>query len=547
MTSTDRDARAPRADERRLLSSVAISSLGTWSYNVGIAVFAYQETQSAAWVAAATVGRYVPALLITAVGSRWADRRPRREVAAIADASCALLMLVLTVLAAVHGPLVAAIAVAALSSGISRVQSSATLAMTSDIVPESRLASTAALLSTTDAVATAAGPALASLVLAFASPAALFGLNGVSFATSALLILGITARSGRGSIEAADPQGPDDVASQTLRLVWPLLASRSLVAFVYGADVVLLAIIATAQLRQGTAGYGWLLAGAGAGGLLAAAWLRSRGRDRATWVAVPLGLATYALPLLAFVAAPLLGEALLVQGLRGVGLVLASTAVLAGLQTSVPTAVAGRVFGMSHVALLLGTSAGALAAPVLLDRAGLTTTLVVVALVPTLLGLALLPWLRRFDAHRSEVVAALEPQVHVLRGLDLFHEASRATLYAVAASCRPVEYAVGDTVLRQGDVSEDLVVVVTGSVDVHVDDGVTTSLVRTMHAPTYVGEIGLVHNRPRTATVVAAGPVSAWLVPAETFLSAAANAGLSGALDEGIRVRLGTRQHQPSS
>ena len=74
------------------MSSVTISALGTWSYNVGIAVYAFQETQSTTWVALATVGRYLPALFITAIGSRWADRYPRRSVAAFSDFLCALIM-----------------------------------------------------------------------------------------------------------------------------------------------------------------------------------------------------------------------------------------------------------------------------------------------------------------------------------------------------------------------------------------------------------------------------------------------------------------------
>ena len=107
-------AQAVNGDARRLLAAVGISALGTWSYNVGIAVFAYQETGSAAWVAAATVGRYVPALIITSVGSRWADRRPRREVAVASDLICASTMVLLTVIAGWHLSLVLAIALAAL-------------------------------------------------------------------------------------------------------------------------------------------------------------------------------------------------------------------------------------------------------------------------------------------------------------------------------------------------------------------------------------------------------------------------------------------------
>jgi MFS family permease len=76
-----------------------VSAVGTWSYNVGIAVYAYHQTGSTAWVAAATVGRYVPALLITWLGSRWADRYPRRTVAVASDVFCAAMMVALTLVA----------------------------------------------------------------------------------------------------------------------------------------------------------------------------------------------------------------------------------------------------------------------------------------------------------------------------------------------------------------------------------------------------------------------------------------------------------------
>jgi MFS family permease len=97
---------------RRLTASIVVSSLGTWTYNVGIAVYAYESTHSPAWVAAATAGRYVPALGITWLGGRVVDNRPRRWVAVTADLVCALVMVALTVAVLVGAPLWFAIALA---------------------------------------------------------------------------------------------------------------------------------------------------------------------------------------------------------------------------------------------------------------------------------------------------------------------------------------------------------------------------------------------------------------------------------------------------
>jgi len=529
------------SEVRRLVTSVGISALGTWSYNVGIAVYAYQETGSTTWVAIATVGRYVPALVITSVGSRWTDTKPRRLVATSADIFCAVVMLLLAVVAAVHGPIVVAIALAALSSGVARIQSAAALASAADLVPESQLARTAATLSTTDAVATAVGPALASLVLVVSSPAVLFALNGVTFAVSAALVgslrsLPATAASTR--TDAASSAGGRQQHRAALRLVWPLLALRSVAALVYGFDVVVLAVIATNQLKQGTGGYGWLLTAAGAGGLVAAWWIRSRGDTRRVAGRSTLGMIVYTLPLLGFIAAPLLPGSLAIQLLRGVGVVLVSATVVAGLQRAVPSAAAGRVFGLSHVLVMVGTSVGALTAPLLLDSWGLTTTLEVAALAPLVATLAVVPALRRFDRDAEAAIAALDPRVDTLRRLSLFRDASRSTLYVVADQVTELDRPAGITLVEQGETSDALYVLVSGSVDVHVRTPKGTEHLRTMDAPAYFGEIGLIHGVPRTASVVTRDESRLWRIPADVFLQAAGQAGLSGALTEGVTLRM---------
>src|SRR5262249_28312551 len=157
---------------------------------------------------------------------------------------------------------------AALSSSVARIQSSAALALAADLVVESELTRTALLISTSEAVATAVGPAIASLVLAVSTPSVLFALHGVTFVASAALLAGV--RQWRGNVARTAPAAAADAASEevyrtTARTTWPLLGTRTIAAMLYGADVVLLAVIATQQLRQGTPAYGWLLAAAGVG------------------------------------------------------------------------------------------------------------------------------------------------------------------------------------------------------------------------------------------------------------------------------------------
>jgi predicted MFS family arabinose efflux permease len=434
------------------------------------------------------------------------------------------------------------------SSGIARVQSSAALSMTADLVPESRLPRTTAVISTAEAVAVAAGPAIAAVVLSFASTWVLFLANGVTFLASALLVLGLPRTPAASSTPRPGPRpesgagaragaGQDEVQAYVGE-AWPLLAARAIVAVGYGLDVVLLAVLATESLAQGTAGYGWLLAGAGAGGLASGLLLRARAAAPPAATPVTYGLVLSSLPLLVFVAEPALGVDVLVQVVRGFGAVLVTATVLGALQRTVPSRVAGRVFGLTHSWVLAGTAAGALVAPLLLKLLGLSTTLVVAALVPTVAAAVLLPLLRRLDARESALLSAADPTADVLRRLTIFADASRDTLYQLAEALTVVDVDPGGIVVKQGGEPDALYVLVEGSVDVTVSSQDGDRHLRTMQAPAYFGEIGIVHGVARTATVTASDPCRLWRIPAESFRLAASAAGLSSSLVEDVRLRL---------
>lgn len=532
-----REAGSSAREMRRITAAIIVSALGTWSYNVAIAVYAYEVTGSTAWVAAATVGRYVPALFIASLGSRWSSRFPRRAVAVVSDVACALAMVLLTIVASSGGSLVLAIALAAVSSGLARVQSSAALSLAADVVVESELVRRMAFIGTSEAVATAAGPALASAVLLVASPAWLFLLNAVTFLASALLLLGVRDRRRRAAEGSAAVASPGARAT-VLATVRPLLVLRTIAAAVYGADIVLLAVIATENIRSGTSGYGWLLAAAGAGGLLIAVVMRRREGSGRIALPATIGMALYTLPLLAFTVIAGLLPSLLAQAVRGIGCVLVVTLVLTALQRGVPSELSQEVFGQTHSLVLVGTVIGSLLAPVMLSTVGLDTTLWLLAIVPVLATLALLPGLRRVDGTADLTAAMLDPVVHTLRGLTLFQDASRWTLIEVADRVEPFGVRAGDVLVAQGDIADALYVLVEGEVDVttHGPDGPVR--LRSMAGPSYFGEIGLIQGVPRTATVTASTSATLWRIPADAFLDAAGRAGISGALSDSVRVRL---------
>ena len=542
----DQRERSGLGQGRAVIGSIAISGFGTWAYNVGIAVYAYDRTHSAAWVAAVTVGRYVPALVLSWLAGRLVDRLPRRGLAVAADSGCAAIMLLLALFGALDAPVWVMTLVAAVSSTLARIQATALLSLAADVVVESKLVRASMLAGAWEAIATAAGSAAASAVLVRFTPPSLFLLNAVSFVASAAVVANVrSVRATRtrvrpASTTPAQPRGTSGV------VFWPLQATRAVAAAVYGVDVVLLTVIASRQLHAGTSGYGWLLSAAGVGGLTAVLPSR-RDHGRSTATLASGGLLVYALPLMIFAFSPPIGGGIAIQVVRGLGSVLVASSVISGLQRAVPSAMAGRVFGATQSLVLAGTCVGAVAAPVLLAVAGFKATLLIVAVVPAAVQVVLIPFLVRFDRREESLLAALDPRVTTLRGLELLRDASRSTLYEIADGIVDVAVEPGAVIVREGDDADALFVLVSGTVEATAHSPAGPVLLRTMSAPNYFGEIGVMRGVPRTATVTAVAHSELWRVPAEVFAAALSEAGVSGALSDTVQIRFQTTSNSRPS
>ena len=312
------------------------------------------------------------------------------------------------------------------------------------------------------------------------------------------------------------------------------MASRAVVACVYGFDVVLLTVIASRALH-GTNGYGWLLSAAGVGGLLAVVLVgRTEGRRIAP--VASLGLLLYALPLVLFALDPPIAAGIPVQIARGIGSVVT---LISGLQRAVPSPMAGRVFGTmqsrtSGDVPRCGGGAHTADGGRVRDRARCGRSR------PDRAPAAAVPGSASLRPQAGRLVAALEPRLATLRSLRLLHAASRGTLYEIADGIVELWVGPNTVIVREGDEADALYILVAGAVEVTALQDGQPVVLRRMTAPDYFGEIGLIHGVPRTATVTATDPADLWKVRAEVFLSAVADAGVSGALSDTMRVRFET-------
>ena len=103
------------------------------------------------------------------------------------------------------------------------------------------------------------------------------------------------------------------------------------------------------------------------------------------------------------------------------------------------------------------------------------------------------------------MIVRRDEKVRLISRVPLFEGCSQAELARIAAIATQIEVPKGEVLLRQGERGDDFFVLVKGSADVR--KGKTH--VRSLKAGDFAGEIALLSDTPRTATVTATSPVTA--------------------------------------
>ncbi len=540
-----RSALASR-DLRFLFGGLAVSATGSWAYNVALLAFVFDRTHSLAWVGAAGLFRFLPALLLSAYGGVIAERTERVRLMLGADLICALWQGGLAVVAATGAPVALGLALAALTAATNIVYSPAVAATIPSIVDEDDLVSANALNGTIDNLVVILGPAVGAGLLAIGSPAVAFAANAGSFVLSAALVSRIRARSRPVDVTDEGTAGPLEQMAVGVRAIVALPAARTLVAFcalvsfVYGTDTVLFVGVSEHRLHTGSEGFGYLLAGLGVGGVLMATAVNRLASSRRLAPIILAGVAGYTLPtaLLTVIRDP--GLAFALEIVRGGSTLVVDVLAITALQRAVAPEQLARVFGVFFAFVLAAISLGTVITPVIVSAGGLDAGLLVMALAPcgaALLGVRSLLAIDRDTAART---AALGPRITVLEGLGLFQSASRAVLESLAAAAEAATFAPSATIIREGEPADALYVLVSGEVEVSArgeGDG-PPRVLRRMSAPTYFGEIGVLEHIPRTATVTALTSCDCERIAGDALLAALVTAPPSATMMENARSRL---------
>ncbi len=523
-------------DLRRLELAWGCFYVGDWAHVVALSVYAYRNGGS---LAVGVVGllRMLPSAFAVPFASLLIDRFPRHRVLVLVHAVRAVTLVVGAILIAADGPpaaVYAAASIAALAATPFRPAHWALMPALARTPGELVAANVSS--STIESVGTVLGPILGGLVLALWSPAAAFVLSAVLFVGSALLVARVGGEGGarrggsRGGILRDALAGFRVLGADVhARLLIGLFIAQT---FVRGLLNVLIVLTALELLDLGGSGVGFLNAGFGAGGLIgafAALTLVARRRLAYPFAA---GLLLWGAPIALIGVWPHAWVALLSLALVGVGNSVLDVAGFTLVQRIVDDAVLGRVFGVLETGSYAGVGLGAILAPALVALTGIRGALVATGLI--LPALALVFW-RTLDRINDRVVVP-ERELELLARMPIFSPLPPATLERLAMNLVPIRRGSGETIVREGETGDRFYVVASGELEVTVSGTPT----RRLTAGDAFGEIALLRDVPRTASVTTRTEVELYGLDRSAFVSAVTGStASSAAADELIEGRLG--------
>ena len=570
---------------RRVNLAFAGSAVGDWAYATAIVVWAY-GVGGVALVGIWGTLRLVLLAVVTPFASILVDRFPRKTVMITCDLLRFGFAVIISALIAVHAPTLLIVGLATVLSIVSAPFRPAVAALLPQLVeaPE-ELTAANGTTSTIESLAFFVGPALGGLLLTVASVPVVGLFDALTFLWSAALVSGIhvprpdvvvpagVADDGTEDVEAGsasgdEPQGaiaatavgvdsaqadasagagagaptPHESflsesmagfrtinAHKDLRLVTLVYCAQTIVA---GASIVFGVEIAVQMTDFGSTGVGYLDSTLGVGAILGG--LVAIGRAAARRIASDFGIGVifWALPLLLAAVWPHMGAAFAAMFIIGFANPIVDVNASTILQRLTPDNVMGRVFGALDTGLIAAMALGSIIMPILLHFVGLRWSLAILGAGITLIVLPTMGRLRALDAKLGDN-ALLE----LLRQVPLFAPLEAKSLERIASQMGRREVTTGETVIREGDVGDRFYVVESGGTTATHNGEVLSS----QGPGDPFGEIALLRDVPRTATVTADEDSVLLFLERDAFLEAVTGNGeVSSRADDLIARRIPT-------
>jgi Cyclic nucleotide-binding domain/Major Facilitator Superfamily len=504
-------------DMRRIELGYGLSITGELAGTVALVVYALGAGGAAlvaAYAASRTVAGMGVALVLTAITSRLRRDRLLRWSTGIR----AVLLAVASLLAAFHQPSAAVIAAGAASSSLAGTYRPLQAAVLPWLVrTPAELAASNAVTAVMENSGSLIGPLLAGGLLAVAAPAAAMAAAAGILAVATVSLLRLTVPDTPKLAGRSAAHVVRDVTSglaEFLRMAPP--GGVAILAFAQtllrGALVVLIAVLAVHVLGLGGSAVGWLTAAFGAGGVAGGAVAAGAVRVTRLGRSFITGMLLWGLPLAFLALAPAAALAYLALVVVGVGNAVVDVAAFTLVTRLSRPRAAGKVLGALEFVALAGLATGSILTPLLLHVFGVRGTLALLG--GGLAGLALAHAVRFGRLDRT--MPAPGPEAGLLRNLPMFAPLPLAVTDLLGAEIEPHQFPAGAVVTREGEVGDHFHLIVDGIAAVSVHGAPRPSLQR----GDCFGEIALLRDIPRTATVTAEQPLRTLALGREDFLTA---------------------------
>ena len=500
-------------DVRRAELAWGAAIAAEWAHFVAFGVFAYEEGGASA-VGIAGLVRLLPAAVVAPFAASLGDRFPRERF---------LLATILVGAAALGGSAAAFIAdaevlvfafAALLGLAVTLIRPALQALLPSLArTPEELIASNGAT-STVESLGTLLGPLVAGILVSVADAGLVFALGAGALLLAAILVARVRVEGDVVLASAADEGGARRMLAAGFRAIASAPRARLVVslifaqAFVRGCLNVLIVVAAFRVLDAGGEAVGYMTAALGVGGLLGAVGAMTLGGRR---LAVPFGVALvfWGLPIMLIGPWPELVAAIFLLTVVGAANSVEDVAAFTLLQRLVPDRVLTRVLGVIWSLAMAGVALGSIAAPAVIDAIGPRPAFVAVGAILPLL--ALLAYRRLVEIDRAVVPA---PELALIQQVPMFAPLSVAAKERVAANLVQQSVAPGEVVIRAGEIGDRFFIVGDGELEISAD-----GLRRIARKSDYFGEIALLRDVPRTATVKALVDTRLYALQREDFLA----------------------------
>src|ERR671931_1339872 len=500
---------------RRVQLAWGASITAEWAHFVALGVFAYKAGGTSA-VGVAGLVRMLPAAIVAPFAASLGDRfRRERFLVAISLVGSAALggSAAAFFVGRSEAIIFGLAAVVGVASTLFRPALQAVLPSLAR-TPEELIAANAGT-STLESLGTLVGPVIAGVLVSVSDAGVAFLVGSGVLLAAAVLLLRVRVE-GRIQVAAAgEPARARELLAGGFRIVASAPKPRLLIglttaqAFVRGCLNVLIVVAAFRLFGAGSGAVGYLTAAIGVGGLVGAFGAMTLEGRR---LAAPFGIALifWGVPIALIAASPHLAAALVLLAVVGAANSVEDVAVFTLLQRIVPDELLTRVLGIVWGLAMGAVAIGSIAAPAVVAGVGSRTAFVVVGAILPLLSLLVWRQLVRIDRE----VRAPAVELELVDGVPMFAPLSIAAKEHVAAKLVEVPVAAGEVVIRAGDHGDRFYVVADGELE--VTNGFRS---KAAHGDCF-GEIALLRDVPRTATVTATMPSRLYALERDDFLAA---------------------------